>query len=65
MGEVSPQGNQTRLKVLNQGPNVFVNGVVKKEEPEKFEQKFFATSRGGEYYFVPSISTVKSWGTAS
>ena len=64
MGEPSPQGTQTRLKVLNQGQNVVVNGVTKKQEPDKYEQKFLATSRGGEYYFVPSISTMKSWGSA-
>jgi len=64
MGEPSPQGMQTRLKVLNQGQNVVVNSVTKKQEPDKYEQKFLATSCGGEYYFIPSISTMKSWGSA-
>ncbi|CAE6441402.1 unnamed protein product [Rhizoctonia solani] len=26
---------------------------------------FFVTSRGGEYFFVPSIPTLKTWGTAN
>jgi len=69
------EGTQLTLNVLNgitlkippgeEGPqfgqNYEVSGIVDKVPP--FEQKFFATSRGGEYYFVPSISTVKSWGT--
>ena len=29
---------------------------------DSFVQEFFVTSRGGEYYFVPSIDNVKSWG---
>ena len=69
------EGTQLTLNVLNGisigGPpgsgvpqfpqNYEVTGIAGQVPP--FEQKFFATSRGGEYYFVPSISTVKSWGT--
>ena len=27
-----------------------------------YKQDFFVTSRGGEYFFVPSISALKEWG---
>jgi hypothetical protein len=44
-----------------------VAGVAKKVvvDATSFDQKFFVTSRGGDYYFVPSIKTVKSWGAAA
>lgn len=42
-------------------------GVAKKvvESVTSYEQKYFVTSRRGDYYFVPSINTVKSWGAAA
>jgi len=52
------------LKLINDNNETFeVLGVAKKEETgaDSFQQEFFATSRGGEYYFVPSIETVKLW----
>lgn len=38
-------------------------GIAKKVDTSAtaFEQKYFVTSRGGEYYFVPGIRTVKEW----
>ena len=37
-------------------------GVAKRVDSsaQELNQKFFMTSRGGEYFFVPSISMVKS-----
>ena len=61
--DLTKDGDVT-LKLINTNNEKYVvTGVAKKEErgASAFEQKFFTTSRGGEYYFVPSISTVKSW----
>ena len=36
-------------------------GVAKDADSvaQELDEKFFVTSRGGEYFFVPSIATVK------
>lgn len=40
--------------------NVSKQGAV---DPPGVPQGFFVTSRGGEYFFVPSIKTLKTWAT--
>jgi hypothetical protein len=53
------------MKVRNKdGERFEVSGVARKLLPaaNDFEQQFFVTSRGGDYYFIPSISTLRSWG---
>ena len=59
------QDGEVSLKLTNSiGDEYAVDGIAKKIVPSTnaFVQEFFVTSRGGEYYFVPSIDTVKSWG---
>lgn len=34
-------------------------GTVEMQDTNSKEQDFFVTSRGGEYFFVPSISALK------
>ncbi|KDR79158.1 hypothetical protein GALMADRAFT_208622 [Galerina marginata CBS 339.88] len=65
--DLSSEGEVTLRLVTSQGDKYEVAGVAKKvvDSATSYEQKFFVTSRGGEYYFVPSISTVKSWGAAA
>jgi len=53
------------MKVRNKdGERFEVAGVASKVFPNAndFEQQFFVTSRGGDYYFMPSLSTLESWG---
>ena len=58
------QDGEVSLELTNKkGEKYAVDGIAKKiVPPSSFVQEFFVTSRGGEYYFVPSIDTVKSWG---
>lgn len=59
------QDGAVSLELTNSlGDKYAVDGIAKKIDPsaKPFVQEFFVTSRGGEYYFVPSIDTVKSWG---
>ncbi|KAK7038734.1 hypothetical protein VNI00_010619 [Paramarasmius palmivorus] len=65
--DISQDGEVTMQVINKQGEQYEVDGFAKKIDPSvvSHEQKFFVTSRGGEYYFVPSISTVKSWGTST
>ena len=59
------QDGEVSLELTNCiGDKYAVDGIAKKIVPStsSFVQEFFVTSRGGEYYFVPSIDTVKSWG---
>ena len=59
------QDGEVSLELTNRiGDKYAVDGIAKKKVTSKdsFVQEFFVTSRGGEYYFVPSIDTVKSWG---
>ena len=62
--DVSQDGEVSLELTTRKGEKYAVDGIAKKKVPSKnsFVQEFFVTSRGGEYYFVPSISTVKSWG---
>ncbi|KAF8630219.1 hypothetical protein AX15_003045 [Amanita polypyramis BW_CC] len=65
--KLSKDGEATLLLDNEKGEKYEVTGVAKKVNvsASSFEQKFFVTSRGGDYYFVPSIATVKSWGYIS
>lgn len=61
--EIEKEGLVT-LKVINtSGKKFTVSGIAKKDQTSlnPIPEKFFVTSRGGEYYFVPSIQTVKDW----
>jgi hypothetical protein len=53
------------MKVRNgTGERFEISGVAKKIFPtaNDYEQQYFVTSHGGDYYFIPSISTLRSWG---
>ncbi|KAI3611319.1 hypothetical protein WG66_002137 [Moniliophthora roreri] len=65
--DLSKEGEVTLQLINNNDEKYEVAGIAKKvvQSATSFEQKFFVTSRGGDYYFVPSISTVKSWGAAA
>jgi len=61
--DVSQDGEVSLELTNSKGDKYAVDGIAKKiVPPSSFVQEFFVTSRGGEYYFVPSIDTVKSWG---
>lgn len=62
-------GDQVNL-VLDtaNGDEIIVSGVAKVRskgavDPPGYPQEFFVTSRGGEWFFVPPISTLKKWST--
>ncbi|KAK7681876.1 hypothetical protein QCA50_015225 [Cerrena zonata] len=46
------------------GQDVRVSGFVKKEDLS-FKEDFFVTSRGGEYFFVPSIDTMREFASGT
>ncbi|ESK95378.1 hypothetical protein Moror_3816 [Moniliophthora roreri MCA 2997] len=64
--DITKDGEVILDLVNNSGEKYEVAGIAKKVVPSatSYVQKFFVTSRGGDYYFVPSISTVKSWAQA-
>ncbi|CAL1711609.1 unnamed protein product [Somion occarium] len=48
------------IRVSDKTGKIFqVSGVARPEDVTAFKQDFFVTSRGGEYFFVPSVETVK------
>lgn len=55
------------LKLKNPAGKVYEVFGFAKEVPStgvaaaSATQNFFVTSRGGEYFFIPSISTIASW----
>ncbi|KDN36436.1 hypothetical protein RSAG8_10828, partial [Rhizoctonia solani AG-8 WAC10335] len=53
--EVKDGGNQKKFEVSG-----FAQEVPEKLPPGA-DNPYFVTSRGGEYFFVPSIPTLKSW----
>ncbi|KDN48297.1 hypothetical protein RSAG8_02889, partial [Rhizoctonia solani AG-8 WAC10335] len=56
-----------KLRVPNDTFNTYtVSGhvEVRPVTQAKVNFPFFVTSRGGEYFFVPSIPTLKSWGNS-
>ncbi|KAK7681872.1 hypothetical protein QCA50_015221 [Cerrena zonata] len=53
-------GKEVTLRVTSKaGETLRVTGVAKREEVTTFKEDFFVTSRGGEYFFVPSIPTIQ------
>jgi hypothetical protein len=65
--EISGEGEVT-LALVNKNAKKFqVTGFAKADDTSAtaFEQGFFVTSHGGEYFFVPSIQTLKDWGAGS
>ncbi|KAG8690303.1 hypothetical protein FRC11_012509 [Ceratobasidium sp. 423] len=67
-------GKQVHFE-FNEGEHTFeVSGIAKiqrkhPQDPTKLaplaDNPYFVTSRGGEYFFVPSIATLRSWATSS
>ena len=70
-----PNGEATNVDVPNANTAVTLaitdkndakytlTGLLEKKVPgvDKYVPQFFVTSRGGEYFFVPSLSTLKTW----
>jgi len=60
-------GDQVDIRLVGgDGKNIEVTGFAKVRPtgaapPPGEPNPFFVTSRGGEYFFVPSVSTLKSW----
>ncbi|KLO19635.1 hypothetical protein SCHPADRAFT_52072 [Schizopora paradoxa] len=59
-------GDQVNLVIDTPEEEVIVSGVAKVRSkgavlPPGEPQEFFVTSRGGEWFFVPPISTLKKW----
>ena len=47
------------LRFCNNAGEILRASGVARAEGRHPEQDFFVTSRGGEYFFVPSISTIR------
>jgi hypothetical protein len=64
-----PVGKQIFITATNKstGENYEITGLLKKKDTSAvdFQQDFFINSRGGEYFFVPSVSTLKDWANMS
>lgn len=64
-----PESGQVTLAVVdsNTSEKYLVTGFPQQVNDlvDKFTPDFFVTSHGGEYFFVPSISTLTAWSTAS
>lgn len=64
-------GDQVDLRLTNRaGSSIDISGFAKvtaqgAQPPPGEPNPYFVTSRGGEYFFVPSISTLKSWAAES
>jgi hypothetical protein len=60
-------GDQVDLRLTGaDGNNIEVSGFAKvtangAAPPPGDPNPYFVTSRGGEYFFVPSVSTLKTW----
>lgn len=58
--DLTPNQEITLLVDEKSGNQIRVDGFTKAPTVTALsEQKFFVTSRGGEYFFVPSISALK------
>jgi hypothetical protein len=58
------------LKLNNGGKEYEIFGFAKEVPTSNVAnvsgaQTFFVTPRGGEYFFIPSISTIEAWATAA
>ncbi|KAH7908198.1 hypothetical protein BJ138DRAFT_390834 [Hygrophoropsis aurantiaca] len=63
-GNIEKDGQiQLVIQESNSWNQYRISGWAEKIDPGlvKPEQKFFVTSRGGEYLFVPSVSTLQTW----
>ncbi|KAG1772906.1 hypothetical protein EV702DRAFT_1048505 [Suillus placidus] len=64
-------GNRVEIQLIGEdGAQFEVSGFAKAVPkfavpPPGEPNPFFVTSRGGEYFFVPSVSTLKSWASAT
>ena len=64
---VAPKsGDKVNLVMNLNNDRLEVSGFAKVKnqtaaDPPGVPQRFFVTSHGGEYFFVPPISTVKAW----
>lgn len=66
VGGKIPTGEIT-LEVDNNPPDanvVTVNGFAAPRVPPAVVPQFFVQVRGGDYFFVPSVSTLRSWSRA-
>jgi Dyp-type peroxidase family len=68
-GDVSiPGEGEVTLTVTDSNTSLryVVTGFAKAYDTSvtAYEQDFFVTSHGGEYFFVPSLSTLKAWGAS-
>ncbi|KAF8869718.1 hypothetical protein CPB84DRAFT_1803607 [Gymnopilus junonius] len=61
-------GKQVVLNAIDKSTsNTYtITGVIQKRDTSAtaFTQEFFVTSRGGEYFFTPSVSTLQAWATS-
>ncbi|KAF8307454.1 Dyp-type peroxidase [Clavulina sp. PMI_390] len=57
------EGSVVIKMVDNKNTRYVVTGVAKKVDTSAtgYQQEWWITSRGGEYFFVPSISAIKNW----
>lgn len=60
------QEGPVHLKITSKDSTRYtIQGFAKAVETSAtaHEKEYFVTSRGGEWFFVPGISTLKSWAT--
>ncbi|KAH7912670.1 hypothetical protein BJ138DRAFT_749872 [Hygrophoropsis aurantiaca] len=64
-GNISAEGQVSLvIQQKNTSDTYTVTGWAKKRDTSAkppFEPEYFVTSRGGEYFFVPSVSTLQKW----
>lgn len=63
---IPSEGEVTLILADQNSKKYMVTGFAKAIDDSEiaFTQDFFVTSRGGEYFFVPSISTLAKWGAS-
>lgn len=62
MTNLSDIDNSTvTLRIRGWSDDIVVSGSTTKRPKTSSTQDFFVTLRGGEHFFVPSISTLKKW----
>jgi hypothetical protein len=72
LGQITlTNGDQVDLRLVGANDrNIAVSGFAKvtdqgAQPPPGEPNPFFVTSRGGEYFFVPSISTLTTWANST